>query len=243
MKSPPGHFPLACRLPITDTCPIWSSLPATEDSLWGRFNLGNSSPQHTFQRQGGESGSHRRQPWINLSSRLCTGTLRPVRGRRTLTLHKAGTQAVSRRDAAHPHPPGAFLGYFTMDAAHPLGLLLLPLLLVGTVLGAAAQVPSGIDRPVQESLFPPGFFWTRRPGCGWPWAPCTPSLRPPSPRSLLGAPQSRAMGTLAPKFALSFSAEAPLLQTERTEFPGKPLPPWDVADSPPSLWFFLLPRW
>uniref|UniRef100_F6V7B1 Tissue factor pathway inhibitor n=1 Tax=Equus caballus TaxID=9796 RepID=F6V7B1_HORSE len=40
-----------------------------------------------------------------------------------------------------------------MDAAHPLGLLLLPLLLMGTVLGAAAQVPSGNNAEI--CLLPP----------------------------------------------------------------------------------------
>ncbi|KAM9216385.1 tissue factor pathway inhibitor 2 [Dugong dugon] len=76
---------------------------------------------------------------------------------RTLTTHKAGphrggTQAASGLDAVHlppvrsilgTHCPAGRLDVDAMNPAGPIGLLILPLVLLGTALRGAAQAPAG----------------------------------------------------------------------------------------------------
>lgn len=96
---------------------------------------------------------------MNQPGGLGTGTPRPVRGRRTLALHKAGTQPVGtqaarRPDSVHPLPAGTFQERppggprrpDRMDPAGPFGVLLLPLLLMGTALGDGGAGAPGIGR-------------------------------------------------------------------------------------------------
>lgn len=97
--------------PFLTQRPIQSSPPRTGESWGGRFNLaGNSSPAYAFQPRAAAGHS----VWgMNQPGGLGTGTPRPVRGRRTLTLHKAGThrvgtQAARRPDSVHPPPAGTF---------------------------------------------------------------------------------------------------------------------------------------
>ncbi|CAK7307150.1 Tissue factor pathway inhibitor 2 [Vulpes lagopus] len=104
---------------------------------------------------------------MNQPGGLGTGTPRPVRGRRTLALHKAGTQPVGtqaarRPDSVHPLPAGTFQERppggprrpDRMDPAGPFGVLLLPLLLMGTALGdGGAGAPGG--NGAETCLLPP----------------------------------------------------------------------------------------
>lgn len=113
-----------------------------------------------------------------------------------------------------------------MNPACPLGLWLLPLLLMGTVLGAAAQVLPGI---IQDPLFLSGFRPPRQPGLGGsrgPLHPLSPPRRPQVPTA--GVLEPCQWGA-RPQWAPSPSAEAPLLGRGGDRVPRE--------DSPfPEMW-------
>lgn len=142
---------------------------------------------------------------MNQPGALGTGTLRPVRGRRTLTLHKAGTQRVGtqaarRPDSAHPlpagtsqeRPPGGPRRPDRMDPAGPFGVLLLPLLLMGTALGdggAGAPGIGGVGAPVSGARGVPCARCLRPALPGPPWHRASRSRgKGPPGRSLYSPP-------------------------------------------------------
>lgn len=114
----------------------------------------------------------------------------------------------------------------SMDSTEPLGVLLLPLLLMGTALGNGAQKAPGIGGS-GDPLFAPRFRRGRqrgRCGCG---VPCTHSLRPAFPRPLSHR-ASRSRGEGHSCGSLYFlSLQNPLCwETVGQKSPGRLLPSW-----------------
>lgn len=114
----------------------------------------------------------------------------------------------------------------SMDSTGPLGVLLLPLLLMGTALGNGAQKAPGIGGS-GDPLFAPRFRRGRqrgRCGCG---VPCTHSLRPAFPRPLSHR-ASRSRGEGHSCGSLYFlSLQNPLCwETVGQKSPGRLLPSW-----------------
>lgn len=117
VQSHPGHFTLACVLPITDTMPhvvIPTRPPPPEKVLRGRFSLlGNSSPPHTLS-SAREAARSELEGHESASPPACAQARSALsRVRRTLTLlktagiHHATTQIALRLDSVHPPLAGA----------------------------------------------------------------------------------------------------------------------------------------
>ena len=195
VQSRPGHFPQACRLPISDTMlHLGHPRRATGESLGpGSAWRGIPLPRTHSPAQGG--GRVTELTGHESASPPGSTKARPALPRLwgPLTLQKQRPPARwdpdrPRLDAEHPPPllSPAPSGSDTMGSARPLRLMLLSLLLVGTALGDAPQAPPGTPaspRPGDPSSPWPGGRgsadpYTRPDSCRAPQVCVSVSVRP-----------------------------------------------------------------